>query len=136
MLFQDIMHAEVAEVNDKYTLETSSPNADDYLTNTEKLLIDNVSKKANSVSVSTDFMSLSLRKILSNWSNAMQNILLDISNNVSISQYIHNSNNAYEFIVQLMTTLWQIMSTDDRLTYVGMTFIFVAMVVYFINVTN
>ena len=129
-------HAEVAEVNDKYTLETSSPNADDYLTNTEKLLIDNVSKKANSVSVSTDFMSLSLRKILSNWSNAMQNILLDISNNVSISQYIHNSNNAYEFIVQLMTTLWQIMSTDDRLTYVGMTFIFVAMVVYFINVTN
>jgi hypothetical protein len=136
MLFQDIMKSEVADVKDKYTLETASPSVDDYLTETEKLLIKNASKTANSVSTSTDFMSLSLTHILSNWSNAMQNIMLDISHSVSMNDYIRNSDNAYEFIVQLTTKLWQIMSVHDRLIYVGMTFIFIAMVVYFVNISN
>jgi hypothetical protein len=100
------------------------------------LLIKNASKTANSISGSADFMSLSLTQILSNWSNAMQNIMLDISRSVSVSQYIRDSKNAYEFIVQLVSGLWQIISIDDRLTYVGMTLIFIAMVVYFINITN
>ena len=81
-------------------------------------------------------MSLSLTQILSNWSNAMQNIMLDISRNVYVSQYIRESDNAYEFIVQFITKLWQIVSTDDRLIYLGMTLIFIAMVVYFVNITN
>lgn len=136
MLFQDIMKSEVADVKDKYTLETASPTVDDYLTETEKLLVKNVSKKANSVSTSMDFMSLSLTQILSNWSNAMQNILLDISRSVYVNEYIRKSDNAYEFIIQLTTKLWQIISNDDRLIYVGMTFIFIAMVVYFINISN
>ena len=106
------------------------------LTDTEKLLIKNASKTANSVSNSNDFMSLSITQILSNWSNAMQNILLDISRNVSVSEYINKSNNAYEFIVLLLTKLWQIISTDDRLIYMGMTFIFVSLVIYFVNITN
>ena len=136
MLFQDIMKSEVADVKDKYTLETASPTVDDYLTETEKLLVKNVSKKANSISTSMDFMSLSLTQILSNWSNAMQNILLDISRSVYVNEYIRKSDNAYEFIIQLTTKLWQIISNDDRLIYVGMTFIFIAMVVYFINISN
>lgn len=136
MLFQDIMKSEVADVKDKYTLETASPDVNDYLTDTEKLLIKATSNKANSISTSTDFMSLSITQILSNWSNAMQNILLDISHSLTVSEYIRKSNNVYEFIVQFMTRLWQIISTNDRLLYVGMTFIFIAMVVYFINVTN
>jgi len=140
MLFQDIMKSEAADIKDKYTLETSSPKADNYLTETEKLLIKNASKIANNLSASTsmssDFMSLSLTQILSNWSNAMQNIMLDISRNVYVSQYIRESDNAYEFIVQFITKLWQIVSTDDRLIYLGMTLIFIAMVVYFVNITN
>jgi hypothetical protein len=140
MLFQDIMKSEAAEIKDKYTLETSMPTVDDYLTETEKLLIKNASKKANNISASTstssDFMSLSLTQILSNWSNAMQNIMLDISRNISINQYIRESDNAYEFIVQFITKLWQIMSVDDRLIYLGMTLIFIATVVYFVNITN
>lgn len=140
MLFQHIMKSEVAEINDKYTLETSAPRADDYLTETEKLLIKNASKKANNISASastsSDFMSLSLTQILSNWSNSMQNIMLDISRNVSVNQYIRESDNAYEFIVQFITKLWQIMSVDDRLIYLGMTLIFIAVVIYFVNITN
>jgi hypothetical protein len=136
MLFQHIMKSDVADVKDKYTLETASPRADDYLTDTEKKLIKNASTKANRVSDSVDFMSLSLTQILSNWSNAMQNIMLDISRNVSISDYISKSNNVYEFIVQFATRLWQIITIDDRLIYVGMSFIFIAMVVYFVNVSN
>jgi hypothetical protein len=138
MLFQDIMKSEAADIKDKYTLETSAPSVDDYLTDTEKLLIKNASKRANNISMtaSSDFMSLSLTQILSNWSNAMQNFMLDISRNVSVSQYIRESDNAYEFIVQLITKLWQIMSVDDRLIYLGMTLIFIAMVVYFVNITN
>ena len=140
MLFQDIMKSEAADIKDKYTLETSTPRADDYLTETEKLLIKNASKKANNISmtasISSDFMSLSLTQILSNWSNAMQNIMLDISRNVSVSQYIRKSDNAYEFVVLFTTKLWQIMSFDDRLIYLGMTLIFIAMVVYFVNITN
>ena len=140
MLFQDIMKSEAADIKDKYTLETSTPRADDYLTETEKLLIKNASKKANNISmtasISSDFMSLSLTQILSNWSNAMQNIMLDISRNVYISQYIRKSDNAYEFVVLFTTKLWQIMSFDDRLIYLGMTLIFIAMVVYFVNITN
>ena len=138
MLFQDIMKSEAADINDKYILETSKPRADDYLTETEKLLIKNVSKTANNISksASNDLMSLSLTQILSNWSNAMQNIMLDISRNVSVSQYIRESDNVYEFIVQFTTKLWQVMSLDDRLIYLGMTFIFIAIVVYFVNITN
>lgn len=140
MLFQDIMKSEAADIKDKYTLETSKPSAHEYLTDTEKLLIKNASKTANNISDSTstssDFMSLSLTQILSNWSNAMQNIMLDISRNVSISQYIHDTENAYEFIVLLATKLWQIISIEDRLIYLGMTLIFIAMVVYFVNITN
>ena len=140
MLFQDIMKSEAADIKDKYTLETSTPRAEDYLTETEKLLIKNASKKANNISmtasISSDFMSLSLTQILSNWSNAMQNIMLDISRNVYISQYIRESDNAYEFVVLFTTKLWQIMSLDDRLIYLGMTLIFIAMVVYFVNITN
>ena len=140
MLFQDIMKSEAADFKDKYTLETSAPSANNYLTETEKLLIKNASKTANNISASTstsnDFMSLSLTQIMSNWSNAMQNIMLDISRNVSVNQYIRESDNAYEFIVQIITNLWQIMSSDDRLIYFGMTLIFIAIVVYFVNITN
>ena len=133
MFFQDIMNA---EVSDKYVLETANPLATDYLTTREKQLLDTATTAANNAStIQTDVFSMTLKEILANWSNAMQTILIDISRTLTVNEYIVKSNNVYEFITLFINKLWLIFSTNNRLMYVGMTLIFISIVVYFVNIT-
>lgn len=112
-------------------------NLDDYLTDKEKQKLTQLNNLSNSLDMNEKkILDLTLGELLINWSNNMQAILLDISKKMDINSIIKKSDNLYHFINIFITILWDIISTDNRLIYFGMTIIFISFVIYFINISN
>jgi len=112
-------------------------NLDDYLTNKEKQKLKELNELSNSIDINDKkILDLTLGELLINWSNNMQAILLDISKKIDINSIIKKSDNLYHFINIFITIIWDIISTDNRLIYFGMTIIFISFVIYFINISN
>jgi hypothetical protein len=117
--------------------QEKTDNLDDYLTNKEKQKLTQLNKLSNSIDISEKkILDLTLNELLINWSNNMQAILLDISRKMDINFIIKKSDNLYHFINIFITIIWDIISTDNRLIYFGMTIIFMSFVIYFINISN
>lgn len=126
-------------VDSAYTLDKSSNlEVDKYLTNDEKRLLSKLNKTANKLSKQKNvkLFDKSLNSMLNEWSKTMANIFHDFSNVIYINKYIKISNNLYEFLVNISRDIWRIITQNDRLIYVGFTFIFISLVVYFINVAD
>lgn len=121
-----------------YSLETLYPEEEDYLMDHEKKLLKGATEKANRAQAEkrVDFLNISLNEILRNWSNSMQEILRDLSKTMDVNNYILESENAYEFVTLFFDQIWEIFTKNDRLIYVGLTFIFISFVIYFINVSS
>jgi hypothetical protein len=73
---------------------------------------------------------------LKQWSNIMSGIFHDFSTLIYINKYIKISNNLYEFTTYIFKDIWFIITKEERLIYVGFTFIFISFIIYFINVSN
>jgi hypothetical protein len=117
--------------------QEKTDNLDDYLTNKEKQKLTELNKLSNSLDINEKkILDLTLSELLINWSNNMQSILLDISRKIDINSIIKKSDNLYHFINLFITIIWDIISTDNRLIYFGMTIIFISFVIYFINISN
>jgi hypothetical protein len=126
-------------VDSAYTLDKSSNlEVDKYLTNDEKRLLSKLNKTANKLSKQKNvkLFDKSLNSMLNEWSKTMANIFHDFSNVIYINKYIKISNNLYEFIVNISRDIWEILTNGERIIYVGFTFIFISLVVYFINVAD
>lgn len=117
--------------------QEKTDNLDDYLTDKEKQKLSELNKLSNSIDINEKkIIDLTLKELLINWSNNMQAILLDVSRKIDINSIIKKSDNLYHFITLFITIIWDIISTDNRLIYFGMTIIFISFVVYFINISN
>lgn len=126
-------------VDSAYTLDKSSNlEVDKYLTNDEKKLLGKLNKTSNKLSKKKNvkLFDKSLNTLLNEWAKTMANIFHDLSNFIYINKYIKISNNLYEFLVNISRDIWRIITQNDRLIYVGFTFIFISLVVYFINVAD
>ena len=125
-------------VDSKFLLESDYAKPEDYLTIREQQII----KKANQLAYDannpriTDFFQLSLKDLLTNWSNNMQAIMIDLTDTLYINEYIQKTDNIYQFIVVLANKLWEIFTKEFRVIYFGMTLIFISILVYFVNISG
>ena len=127
-------------VNSSYKLSTENPKPDDYLTEEERAYIREMDEKSNlareGIKRDTDLFELSLNSLLRNWSNNMQAVIMDLSNTIYIDKTIRDTNNIYEFLVVILGQSWNILTKDYRMIYVGITFIFLAILIYSIHITS
>ena len=126
-------------VDSAYTLDKSSNlEVDKYLTIEEKKLLGKLNKTANKLSKkkNVSLFDKSLNNMLDEWAKTMADIFHDFSNVIYVNKYIKISNNLYEFVSYISQDIWRILTYGERIIYVGFTFIFISLVVYFINVAD
>ena len=126
------------EVDSSFSLTTTHKTPEDNLTERERDILkrtDQLANRANNNKV-IDFFNLSLREILVNWSNNMQGILIDITEEVNIDNIIKNSKNIVDFFKTLLFQLWLIFTKEFRIIYFGMTLMFISILIYFITISS
>lgn len=126
------------EVNSSFKLSTTHNTPEDNLTEREREILkrtDQLANRANDNKV-IDFFNLSLREILINWSNNMQGILIDITEEVNIDNIIKNSTNILDFFKILLSQLWTIFTKEFRIIYFGITLMFISIFIYFITISS
>lgn len=126
-------------VDSDYIIDnTSELTIDKHLTNDEKTLLHNLNKTSNILKdkKETDFLDKSLNSMLNEWSKVMSDIFHDFSTLIYINKYIKVSDNLYEFSTLVGKDIWFILTKENRLIYVGITFIFISFILYFINVSS
>jgi hypothetical protein len=127
-------------VNSSNRLSTNYKTPQEYLTERERNIIREASALANKsqsiMAEQTDLFHLSINQLLSNWSNNMQAILIDITDNLHINEDIKNTSNIYEFMVVFIHKLWNIFTKEYRIIYFGMTLIFISIVIYFVYASS
>jgi|688.fasta_scaffold678170_1 hypothetical protein len=127
------------KIDSPYTIDTTSElSIDKHLTKDEKNLLNNLNQTANTLKEKEkqNFFDKSLNSMLKQWSNIMSGIFHDFSTLIYINKYIKISNNLYEFTTYIFKDIWFIITKEERLIYVGFTFIFISFIIYFINVSN
>jgi hypothetical protein len=126
------------EVNSSFSITTTYNTPEDNLTEREREILkrtDQLANRANDNKV-IDFFNLSLREILVNWSNNMQAILIDITEEINIDNIIKNSTNVVDFFKTLFFQLWNIFTKEFRIIYFGITLIFISIFIYFTTITS
>lgn len=127
-------------VNSSNRLSINYKTPQEYLTDRERNIIREASALANKsqsiMAEQTDLFHLSINQLLSNWSNNMQAILIDITDTLHINEDIKNTSNIYEFIVVFIHKLWNIFTKEYRIIYFGMTLIFISIVIYFVYASS
>ena len=126
------------EVDSSFSLTTTHKTPEDNLTERERAILkrtDELANRANDNKV-IDFFNLSLREILVNWSNNMQGILIDITEEVNFDNIIKNSKNIVDFFKTLLSQLWNIFTKEFRIIYFGMTLMFISILIYFITISS
>lgn len=126
------------DVDSSFLLKTKYDEPKDYLTERERKILEEtnvLANKANDNKV-VDFFNLSLKQILQNWSNNMQAILVDLTDEIYLDESIRKTDNIYQFINVFSNKLWQILTKDFRIIYFGLTLIFISIVIYFINISS
>jgi uncharacterized membrane protein len=127
-------------VNSSNRLSINYKTPQEYLTDRERNIIREASALANKsqtiMAEQTDLFHLSINQLLSNWSNNMQAILIDITDTLHINEDIKNTSNIYEFMVVFIHKLWNIFTKEYRIIYFGMTLIFISIVIYFVYASS
>ena len=84
------------EVGSNNKIDLEYPNPTDFLSEDERKYLKRTDELANGIqdqrTKKRDFFELSLHEILRNWSNNIQAILLDITNQVDINKTIKSTN--------------------------------------------
>ena len=126
------------DVDSSFIIQTKYEEPKDYLTEREREIIQKTNKLANEATDQKviDFFNLSLRDILSNWSNNMQAILMDLTDELQIDDTIKKSDNIYQFLETISLKLWKIFTKDFRIIYFGITLIFFSIVIYFVSISS
>lgn len=126
------------DVDSSFLLETKYDEPKDYLTERERKILEETNSLANKANDNkvADFFNLSLNQILQNWSNNMQAILVDLTEELYLDESIRKTDNIYQFINVFSNKLWQILTKDFRIIYFGLTLIFISIVIYFINISS
>jgi hypothetical protein len=121
-----------AQVTDNYSLDSENIPL---MTEQEQEQLNKLNSITNKLSKDKkrDFMDKSLNTIITEWSRIMSDIFYDLTTKVHISKYINDSNNLYDFVVKFATAIWSILSSDDRLMYVGFTLLFIVVVLLFLD---
>lgn len=126
------------DVDSSFLLETKYDEPKDYLTERERKILEETNALANKANDNrvVDFFNLSLKQILQNWSNNMQAILVDLTEELYLDESIRKTDNIYQFLNVFSNKLWQIFTKDFRIIYFGLTLIFISVVIYFINISS
>ena len=128
------------QVGSNNKIDLDYPKPSDYLSEDEKKYLKRTDELANLIEdqsrKKSDFFELSLNDILRNWSNNIQAILIDITNEIDINKTIKNTDNFYEFITTFLGQLWHICTKEYRIIYFGITLIFISILIYFVVITN
>lgn len=101
-----------------------------------------VDKANQSINDRTDIMNLSLNMILKNWANVNSQVFAEIVVFVSgldkYKEYIDDEDNNSFLIAfkHFFVDLLQIFTKDGRLLYIGLTFILISILIYFIGITS
>lgn len=124
----------------KYNISLEYETPEDYLTEEERETIEKANSLANKAQdiqkTQTDLFNLSLRDLLKNWSINIQAILRELTLDIDISRMIKETDNIYEFTVSLVSKIWTIITKDYRMIYVGLTLVFISMVIYFVQASS
>lgn len=128
------------EVGSKNVIELEYPKPSDYLSEDERAYLAKTNVLANLIQdekkKKQDFFQLSLNDILKNWSNNMQAVLIDLTNELSVDRTIKNTDNFYQFITTFLGQIWFIATKDFRIIYTGMTLIFISILIYYVFISN
>jgi len=126
------------KVDSSFHLRTAHDTPEENLTEREREILrktDELANRANDKKV-IDFFDLSLSNIILNWSNNMQAILIDITEEINIDNIIKNSTNIVDFFKTLFFQLWNIFTKEFRIIYFGITLIFISIFIYFTTITS
>ena len=105
--------------------------------------LNNLAQKANeSTKDNTDIMNLPLNIIIKTWANinsqVFSEIVLFLSNIQKYKEYI-DEENANSFIIAIkhfLEDFIDIFKREGRLLYIGITFILISILIYFIGITS
>ena len=139
-LYRMVLEDSAADVDAPLLSNIQYPTPDDLLTKEERATLKELNSKADTaqseMTRKTNLMEMSVKEILHNWSNAMQNILRDTVEFAHYDRTIRESSNFYDFIVLFVSNLWDIFTRDDRITYSGITLLILGFVGYFVFISE
>jgi hypothetical protein len=129
-----------ADVDAPLISNINYPTPDDLLTDQERTTLTELNTKVKTakseMTRKTNLLEMSIKEILHNWSNAMQNILRDTVEFAHYDRTIRESSNFYDFIVLFASNIWSILTRDDRITYSGITLLIIGFVGYFVFISE
>jgi len=129
-----------ADVDAPLISNINYPTPDDLLTDQERATLTELNTKVKTakseMTRKTNLLEMSIKEILHNWSNAMQNILRDTVEFAHYDRTIRESSNFYDFIVLFASNIWSILTRDDRITYSGITLLILGFVGYFVFISE
>lgn len=129
-----------ADVDAPLISNINYPTSDDLLTDQERATLTELNTKVKTAKTEmtrkTNLFEMSIKEILHNWSNAMQNILRDTVEFAHYDRTIRESSNFYDFIVLFASNIWSILTREDRITYSGITLLILGFVGYFVFISE
>ena len=123
--------------------DVKDPKIMEYLSEQEKKTLESLNKVSNTLNNQTafikDILNKPIHEILQNWSLSQQHILHDlikVFENKNIIEEIQNDSHWWNPIFKTCKQIYDIFSKDDRMIYMGMTIVFIALILVFVNITE
>ena len=138
------LQAEV-QILKKIVAETQEldEEAEEYLSDREKKLLTQMNSMSNKITEQSafvkDIMNKPVMEIVHNWSATHQDILHDTADLVTKSNLIENIKNNDKWWVPIGDFFKQfinIITSGERMFYVGMTVLFIGLIFVFVNITE
>lgn len=124
-------------------LNVQNPELLEYLSDNEKITLNYLNNMSNTLSDQDkfikDIMNKPLKEIIENWSLTHQDILkdfMDTFQNRDIFKDISSTTEWWNPIFKVLKDIHSILFKDDRMIYVGVTIVFIAFILVFINITS
>lgn len=110
--------------------------------NNNENIDNNINKKKNFNEEKKLFFDMSLNEILKKWSLTSLDIINELIEIISLKNYnqyfsnIEDGNQIYKGIYILISDIFKTFTKDDRGYYVGISFIIISILIYYLYITN